>query len=514
MTSPSPAPLPWMPPYTLRIVPFTPKYAAFAENADAILELARQAAVDGIDALVFPEASLRGGAIDDREGGPDPDPFFLQPAVVAAMQEQCQRLTAPAPANFPAILGLSGHDALADIPILSAGALPYAFPGTDHEMAALGTDGQLPPTFLSVSPLCLEGRDAAVIYPGGVLLCDAAHGLVRTPLFDPRPVDVQLDRDADGRPVFDVLNHTTTPIPADDLPDSLHDLWSALTFALRQYVELCHFPGALVALSGGIDSALVATLAVDALGTGRVWGVTMPSTVTSSETLSDAHDLARRLHIPCLTLPIADPVASLQTALEQAIGAGGGAWPGASPLPPPLQNSLMSENLQARVRGTLVMSLSNLYGHLVLATSNRSESLTGYSTLYGDMCGGYAPICDLAKTDVFALSRWRNAQPAAACGPAGPEPIPPSTIERPPTAELRPGQKDSDSLPPYDLLDPLLDAYVDRRMPLASLPCDRPTALRLQSLVTRSEYKRRQAAPGPRLRHPSPPLPLLSAFRE
>jgi NAD+ synthetase len=161
------------------------------------------------------------------------------------------------------------------------------------------------------------------------------------------------------------------------------------------------------------------------------------------------------------------------------------------------------------------MSLSNLCGHLVLATSNRSESLTGYSTLYGDMCGGYAPIADLPKTLVFELSRWRNAQPASPALPAGVEPIPPSTIERPPSAELRPGQKDSDSLPPYDLLDPLLDAYVDHAAPLPALSPDRPTALSIQRLVLRSEYKRRQAAPPPLLRHPPPPpFPLLSSFRE
>ena len=498
----SPAPIPWTAPFTLRLVPLTSRYAAFAENADAIIDHIRQATQDGIDAIAFPSDSIAGAPADD--------PYLSRPAVAAALRAQTDRVLAPRHPSAPILLGLDDTQ-LADLE-LTSNPFPFAYP-----FPAIPADSPLlassAPLLIRLNRLALDGRDAATIHPGAALIRDPAHGPVLTPFFDPRPIDVLLERTPDAPPSATILTHPTRP--ASDAPlANLSALWSALVFALRAYADQNHFPGALIALSGGIDSALVATLAVDALGPARVFSVTMPSAITSSETLSDALDLAHRLHIPCLTLPIAPSVDALRTSLDAALDAGGGTWP-ASPLPSPLPNSLMPENLQARVRGTLLMSLSNLCGHLVLATSNRSESLTGYSTLYGDMCGGYAPIADLPKTLVFELSRWRNTQPASPSLPAGVEPIPPSTIERPPSAELRPGQKDSDSLPPYDLLDPLLDAYVDRARPLPDLSPDRPTALSIQRLVLRSEYKRRQAAPHPLLRHPAPPpFPLLSSFRE
>lgn len=497
-----PAPIPWTDSLTLRLVPLATRYAAFAENADAILEHIRQAAQDGIDAIAFPADSIAGTSSDDT--------YLRRPAVAATLRAQTDRVLAPRHSSAPILLGLD-DTRLADLKFTSD-SFPFSYP-----FSAIPADSPLlasdAPLIIRLNRLALDGRDAATILPGAALIRDSAHGPVLTPFFDPRPIDLLLERAPDGQPSATVLSHPTRPC-ADAPVAGLSDLWSALVFAIRSYADQNHFHGALIALSGGIDSALVATLAVDALGPARVFAVTMPSSITSSETLTDALDLARRLRIPCLTLPIAPSVNALRTSLDAAIATGSGTWP-ASPLPQPLPNSLMPENLQARVRGTLLMSLSNLYGHLVLATSNRSESLTGYATLYGDMCGGYAPIADLPKTLVFELSRWRNAQSASPALPAGIEPIPPSTIERPPSAELRPGQKDSDSLPPYDVLDPLLDAYVDRATPLSDLPADRPTALSVQRLVLRSEYKRRQAAPHPLLRHPAPPpFPLLSSFRE
>jgi NAD+ synthetase len=234
-------------------------------------------------------------------------------------------------------------------------------------------------------------------------------------------------------------------------------------------------------LSGGIDSALVAALAVDALGAERVMGVTLPSTVTSRETWGDAQELAARLGIECPSIAIEPMVRSFREAMS-AEGAGYErvqAGPGGT----------AAENLQARIRGAVVMTLSNQYSRLVLATSNFSESMTGYATLYGDMCGGLAPIARVPKTTVFALAKWRNTRG---------EVIPPSTIARPPSAELRPGQLDSDSLPPYPVLDALLEAHVQGRASRAELLArglgSEAEVERTVRLVRLSEYKRHQAA--------------------
>lgn len=488
----------WDKSLSIRLVPFHSRYGAIQSNADEILAVARQAAQDGIDAVVFPRDAL--------PGGNPSDPFFARPAVQKVLAEQRARLADAAAATRLRLLGFD-DTRIDGIQILPCDR-PFAYPAP-----ADGFADSVPVGSIQVGRLALDGRDGTLVHPGGAVLRDAVHGAVRTPLFDARPIDVHLERDAVGNPVFHVLSHPTHPVPATGPLHDLSDLWSALVFALRDYVENNRFRGILVALSGGIDSALVATLAADAIGPGRVMGVTMPSVITSGETLGDAVELARRLAIPCLRIPIAPAVDTLQAGLSGAIAAAVGDWPG-SEMPPPLPQSLMAENLQARIRGTYVMSLSNLYGHLVLATSNRSESLTGYSTLYGDMCGGYAPIKDVAKTDVFALARWRNALAASQAGPAGVETIPPSTIERPPSAELRENQKDSDSLPPYDVLDPLLDAWVDRATPCAELPGDRATAVRVRNLVLRSEYKRRQAAPGPLFHPAAAPLPLFTGFTD
>jgi NAD+ synthase (glutamine-hydrolysing) len=282
------------------------------------------------------------------------------------------------------------------------------------------------------------------------------------------------------------------------VPEELEAVYAALVTGIRDYALKNHFPGALIALSGGIDSALVAALAVDALGPERVMGVTLPSTVTSSETLDDALDLARRLGIPCLRIPIAPAVDAVLGMLEPAFASVD--W--AKPLP----GTLVEENLQARVRGVVAMALSNRYGHLVLSTGNKSESSTGYATLYGDMCGGFAPIKDVPKTLVFELARWRNRRG---------EVIPPSTIARPPSAELRPGQKDTDSLPPYDVLDPVLERFMEGRESVADLvasgvPGD--VARRVARLVVRSEYKRRQAAPGVTLSAERWRMPVTDGF--
>jgi NAD+ synthetase len=264
-------------------------------------------------------------------------------------------------------------------------------------------------------------------------------------------------------------------------PAAVEQLWRALVRATRDYVERNGFPGALVGLSGGIDSALVAALAADALGGERVITVAMPSRYSADMSNEDAAAQAQRIGAQHLVLPIEPLIERFTETL---------AAPFAGRAP-----DLTEENLQSRTRGVLLMALSNKYGHVVLATGNKSEMATGYATLYGDMCGGFAPIKDVYKTRVFELARWRNAQPGGWV-------IPQRVIDRPPSAELRAEQKDSDSLPDYAVLDPILRAYVEESRSIAdiiALGHDEAVVRRVAALVRRSEYKRRQAAPGPKV---------------
>jgi NAD+ synthase (glutamine-hydrolysing) len=276
----------------------------------------------------------------------------------------------------------------------------------------------------------------------------------------------------DGRP--DMPAHPRKEHP---LPD-LEEVYEALKLGLRDYVDKIGFQRVVVALSGGIDSALVLAIAVDALGKERVAAVTMPSQYSSDGTLGDACKMAEILDIEFHTIPIKGLYDAFEGELSKVWGAG-------------KQPGLAEENLQARIRGNLIMALSNEYGWLVLTTGNKSEMAMGYCTIYGDMAGGFAVIKDVPKTLVFDLCRWRNEQ--------GPVVIPPSIIERPPSAELRLDQKDSDSLPPYDILDPILTDYVENDMGIASLVAkgyDEAIVRRVVHAVELSEYKRRQSPPG------------------
>jgi len=261
--------------------------------------------------------------------------------------------------------------------------------------------------------------------------------------------------------------------------DDREEIWQAIVVGLRDYVEKNGFRSVVVGLSGGIDSALVAALAVDALGAERVNGVAMPSKYSSEHSISDAQAFADATGIHFRTVLIAPMVDAYMNNL--------------------VLKGLAEENLQARVRGTTLMGISNQEGHLVLATGNKSELAVGYSTLYGDAVGGFAPIKDIYKTDVWALSRWRN-ELARARGEA--EPIPVNSIEKEPSAELRPGQKDTDSLPDYLLLDRVLTAYVDEDQGSAALIAagfDEALVRRVIAMVDKAEYKRRQYPPGPKV---------------
>ena len=261
--------------------------------------------------------------------------------------------------------------------------------------------------------------------------------------------------------------------------------YAACVLGLRDYVRKNGFPGVLLGISGGIDSALCAAIAVDALGADKVHGIMLPFKYTAQVSLDDAAKLAGALGFRYQVLPIADAVNGFEKILSVPFAG--------------LPRDITEENLQARTRGTLLMALSNKTGAMVVTTGNKSEMSVGYATLYGDMNGGFNPIKDIYKTEVFRLSTLRNSwKPDFALGPSG-EVIPPNIITRPPTAELRENQTDQDSLPPYDVLDGILERLVEREMPLADIVAsgfDREVVARIDRLLNIAEYKRRQAAPG------------------
>jgi NAD+ synthase (glutamine-hydrolysing) len=281
------------------------------------------------------------------------------------------------------------------------------------------------------------------------------------------------------------------------------EVYAALVTGVRDYVRKNRFRSAILALSGGIDSALTATIAADAIGPENVYVVLMPSRYSSDHSVSDAEDLVKRQGVHAVTIPIATMVEAFGTSLTPA------GFP---------EKGLPAENLQARVRGVVLMGLSNAAGHLVLTTGNKSELATGYSTLYGDSAGGFGPIKDVPKTLVWELSRWRNAE---AERQGATPPIPENSITKPPSAELAPGQMDTDSLPDYEVLDALLDDYVEKDMGTAELIAvghDPALVERVVRLVDAAEYKRRQYPPGPKISQKNfgrdRRLPITSRWRE
>ncbi len=273
--------------------------------------------------------------------------------------------------------------------------------------------------------------------------------------------------------------------PKAQAPDSDRADYAACMLGLRDYVNKNGFPGVVLGLSGGIDSALCATIAVDALGADRVRCVMMPYKFTAQESLDDAAACAKALGVRYEILPIAPAVEGFEHVLKPAFSG--------------LPRDVSEENLQARTRGTTLMAISNKFNLMVVTTGNKSEMSVGYATLYGDMNGGFNPIKDLYKTEVFRLARLRNGwRPDDAMGPAG-HVIPDNIITRPPTAELRENQKDEDSLPPYAVLDPILERLIEREEPISAIVAagfDREVVMKVERMVNLAEYKRRQAAPG------------------
>ncbi len=319
---------------------------------------------------------------------------------------------------------------------------------------------------------CVGGQDE-IVFDGGSQVC-GSDGTIhfRAPIFEEGLYPIEVDAQAQ------ILK---TPESAPDYSEEAM-VWQGLVQAIRDYIDRNGFKGALLGLSGGIDSAVTLALAVDAIGADRVWAVSMPSRYTAGMSRDDASEQALNLGARYDEIAI-EPIFS--TYLESL-----------APLFGDAPVDITEENLQSRSRGGLLMALSNKFDHLVLATGNKSEMAVGYATLYGDMCGGFAPLKDVYKTLVYRLAEYRNTL----CEDY--DVIPKRVIERPPSAELRPDQKDEDSLPPYDVLDALIQGYVEEGRSISDLcatGADEQVVRRVTGLIRRSEYKRRQAPPGPKI---------------
>lgn len=351
----------------------------------------------------------------------------------------------------------------------------------------------------------MTGGQDDLVFDGDSIVVDKTGAVIaRAPQFEDGIMLVDLDVATETSTPDIIISQDQVDIETPLIPGIAHrlgdeeEIWNAIVVGLRDYIGKNGFSSVLVGLSGGIDSAVVAALAVDALGPDRVHGVAMPSKYSSDHSITDAQAMAAATGLGLRTIEIQPMVDSFKGQVELT--------------------GLAEENLQARVRGTTLMGLSNQFGHLVLATGNKSELACGYSTLYGDAVGGYAPIKDIYKTDVWALARWRN-QVATEAGET--PPIPENSITKEPSAELRPNQKDSDSLPEYELLDQVLKAYVDDDLGLDALLAAgfaKELVVRVISMVDKAEYKRRQYPPGTKVSKRAfgkdRRLPMTSKWRE
>ena len=350
------------------------------------------------------------------------------------------------------------------------------FPIRLQTMIARVVENDVPLVYLNM----IGGQDDQMFDGGSFVLNRGGKLAVQLPVFDAAITHVDFQETDRGWVALDDSKAL--------LPDDLEQDYRAMVEALRDYLRKTGFGKVLLGLSGGIDSAIVAAIAVDALGADQVRCVMLPSEYTSQASLDDAAAAARALGCRYDTVSIAGPRAAVTEALAPLFG--------------DMPADLTEENIQSRIRGLLLMAQSNKFGEMLLTTGNKSEVAVGYATIYGDMAGGYNPIKDMYKTRVFEICRWRNANHRDWMqGPAG-QVIPPAIIDKPPSAELRPDQRDDDSLPPYDVLDGILAMLVDGDASVADCVAagyDRATVKKIEHLVYISEYKRFQAAPGVRL---------------
>jgi NAD+ synthase/NAD+ synthase (glutamine-hydrolysing) len=339
-------------------------------------------------------------------------------------------------------------------------------------LSRLARDGAVPVAYVN-----LVGGNDELVFDGGSLVVDRmGRSCAAAPLFEESLLLVDVVRDAGGKSAVVPVARTKPDRRWDDPVAALH---GALVLGIRDYARKCGFKTAVLGLSGGIDSALVAALAAEALGPENVTGIALPSRFSSRGSITDARQLAGNLGIRFETVPIEPLFSAAQSSLASLFRG--------------LPEDVAEENVQSRIRGLILMAVSNKFGPLVLTTGNKSELAVGYCTLYGDMCGGLAPISDLPKMRVYALARHLNASAARPL-------IPVASLEKPPSAELRPGQTDQDSLPPYPLLDRILESLVERNLSVAATArragASRKLVEEISRKIDRAEYKRAQAAPG------------------
>ena len=364
--------------------------------------------------------------------------------------------------------------------LISPNGSPYEVNKDQHRIDAI-SGARVRETGLPIVYLNRVGGQDELVFDGASFVLSAESKLLhRLPEWDEALALTRWTRGEAGWTCAQGDLATPNPYP--------EDVYNAMVLGLRDYVNRNRFPGVVLGLSGGIDSALSAAVAVDALGADRVWCVMLPSRYTSKESLEDAAECARMLGCRLDSIPIGAAVEAFDAMLSPA-------FEGRNP-------DLTEENLQSRIRGVTLMALSNKFGHMLLTTGNKSEMSVGYATIYGDMAGGYSVLKDAYKTTVFDLSRWRNESRAPfALGPEGPV-MPERVITKPPSAELREDQKDEDSLPPYEVLDPILYGLVEEELSVAQLVArgfEEETVARIERLLYVAEYKRRQAPPGVKL---------------
>ncbi len=366
------------------------------------------------------------------------------------------------------VTAVNARAAGADL-VLNINASPYSVGKRGMRIAALRE--AVSASGLPVVYLNLVGGQDELVFDGGSLVMNANGEVVcQGPEFEEALLTVEVSRTSHGL-TFSGAN--SAPLEGDE------NIYRALVLGVRDYVEKNRFKGAVLGLSGGIDSALTLAIAVDALGAANVTAVSMPSRYTAQMSIDDALTQARAQGCECHVVPIEAPFTAFTDVLAPVFGA--------------RDPDVTEENIQARCRGVILMAISNKTGRMVLTTGNKSEMSVGYATLYGDMAGGFAPLKDCPKLLVYRLAEWRNRAQ---------EIIPRRVIERPPSAELRPEQKDSDSLPPYEVLDPILELYIEHDQTpqeIAARGFDLATVKRVAGMVDRNEYKRRQAAPGVRI---------------